>query len=688
MSKKRNAPVFIHSQFRTGSTYIFQVFRRSRHDYWCYYEPLHELAFQSRENPDLLIDSITGSDVRDSRHPELEEPYFQELRDVWPAWKDHISEQVVLDSYFGSEEDDTTIAYLKSLIDASRARPIIQECRTPLRIHLIKEALGGIHAYLWRNPWDQWWSYQLNDYFPAMNQMILNSSSCPNLLIRLREEIGFQGCPSNGWREQYDWFVKRPLNPEDSYILFYSLWLLGLQQALDYSDVLINIDLLSDKQDYRKTIKSRLSGLGVRGLDFADCMIPQAVFVDGDRAFFERLENKVHEHFLLCGLSRTAIDTLIRYQRSHEPGVREVKKESLDPACVLRDAERARGLCRSIDERRIKANQELQKESEEVQLNLRWELEKSQDTARERSQRVEKAEARKERERQRAERAEAKTRQLNAEVSRLEARAVKSGKQVEKAKARATEEQQRAEMAEAEASQIRGELSRLEVRIAEFREQAGKAEEEARLEKQWAQLAYSRARIESKRAADADARLGEEIRRTEAAELSTLEVKNQLGSVAAKLSETKARLDELSQNANSWRLQARAAEAERDDLLKSWSWRITAPVRWVAGLLLHPMPTIKHTANFLTSWFEGLSKKSAKILQKKDSDTVPRAQAPEAAKKQGGLGDKPQKHSSDTAHFKSGMVPSVDQILDMPPRARRIYKEIKALTLTHKEPGQ
>jgi len=52
--KETELPIYIHSLFRAGSTYLFHVFRRSKAGYWCYQEPLHEVAFIAKHNPDIL----------------------------------------------------------------------------------------------------------------------------------------------------------------------------------------------------------------------------------------------------------------------------------------------------------------------------------------------------------------------------------------------------------------------------------------------------------------------------------------------------------------------------------------------------------------------------------------------------------------------------------------------------------
>ncbi|MGQ9797531.1 MAG: hypothetical protein ACUVR9_14345, partial [Desulfosoma sp.] len=155
------SPIFIHSLFHSGSTYLSHVFRRSPCGYWCYQEPLHEAVYFAKNDPTILLRGFGEEDLNLYRHPRLDKPYFQELLDVWPAWKDTLDQSAIYDAYFPAPGQDFGIGYWQALVNAAQGRPVFQECRTSGRIGAIKARLGGYHIYLWRNPWDQWWSYEV-----------------------------------------------------------------------------------------------------------------------------------------------------------------------------------------------------------------------------------------------------------------------------------------------------------------------------------------------------------------------------------------------------------------------------------------------------------------------------------------------------------------------------------------------
>jgi len=339
-------PIFIHSLFRAGSTYLFHVFRRSDAGYWCYQEPLHELSYYSKEDRELLL-SEKGEKMEQLRHPSLGDPYFLELYEVADDCLGALSAESIYDAYFAMGDLDPGIGFWRSLIHAAHARPVIQECRTSARISTIKSALGGFHLYLWRNPWDQWWSYKVDRYFDLTSQLFINSPHHPGVIALLREAIGFIPLNRGDIENQKQWFMKHPLSSEDSYLVFYVLWLLGLHQGAEHGDQLINIDRLGGSQGYqgyRRQVADILADNGITNIDFSDCSIPQTTYSSFDRNFFQSIEEKAHALFLSSRMSREEIHRLQAIRQEHEPECWSLPIENASAAAILRDAHRARSL--------------------------------------------------------------------------------------------------------------------------------------------------------------------------------------------------------------------------------------------------------------------------------------------------------------------------------------------------------
>lgn len=72
-----------------------------------------------------------------------------------------------------------------------------------------------------------------------------------------------------------------------------------------------------------------------------------------------------------------------------------------------------------------------------------------------------------------------------------------------------------------------------------------------------------------------------------------------LAEIERALQEKQARIDELNGHSHHWWLQANALEQQRDSILRSWSWRLTLPLRVAGGLLVHPLHTVRAVLNHL-----------------------------------------------------------------------------------------
>lgn len=347
--------VFVHSLFRAGSTYIFSVFRRSGSGYWCYQEPMSEFVLSARNERESML-AADDSLAKVLRHPSVQGSYYSELYNVSDECISKLDDSCIYDGYFSADPEQAGVPYLSGLISSAQGRPFIQECRTSSRIGVIKKALGGCHIYLWRNPWDQWWSYKVDHYFDDASQMCVNGSNHPEVITRLIAEVGFNGVAEGSIYDKFSWFFQNRLSPDNSYLVFYMLWFLGLKEGLDQSELLINIDRLSDSLEYRNQITATLEEKGVDGLDFSDCSVPQAIYGTKDRSFFQRLEERAHGILLLSGMSQHVIDEIVALRKISEPLVWQSNVVLEAGSNLIRDAERARELVILTEQRGVDAH--------------------------------------------------------------------------------------------------------------------------------------------------------------------------------------------------------------------------------------------------------------------------------------------------------------------------------------------
>jgi hypothetical protein len=297
---------------------MFSVFRRAQ-GYRCYYEPLHERVAWAAEDSERLMPEQSESDRL--RHPDQTTPYFQELKESWSLWKDAITPDMVYHGYFSQDSQLAGVPFYRSLLSDSDSgvRSVFSDCRTSGRIGTLKRDLKGVHVFLWRNPWDQWWSYQLDDYFDVANRIILHAQALPDALAQLAEQRQLITGQYDGYSELHDWYRSRPLDFRDSYMLFYLLWCLALKEGLDHADYRVNIDSLTASEADAAKTRTDLEELGIADLDFSDAHCPLATYSEQERAEFEAIEATVHTLLTRSQWTEGELEAVLAERELHRP---------------------------------------------------------------------------------------------------------------------------------------------------------------------------------------------------------------------------------------------------------------------------------------------------------------------------------------------------------------------------------
>lgn len=313
MENQHASPIFIHSLFRAGSTYLFNVFRRSDSGYWCYQEPLNERLINKASKPGGLLVGVEGAD-KILRHPKLEKPHSFEFHVVADEIVRYFHEEFSYDQYFARGKDDFTdvTAYFTALRNGAQGRAVFQCCRTAGRVLGLKTEFAGVHIFLWRNPWDQWWSYKRDHYFDSRNLFISGAKELPNFLRVLKEELEIPEFHNIQPAIKHAYFTNRMLDSIGSYKLFYGIWCHAMLEAKPHCECSISIDRLSTSNTYRDEISEKLQRLGVDGLNFTDCAVPIASYGESDGDFFLKVEDHVHELLLSQGVSAGQVNELIQ----------------------------------------------------------------------------------------------------------------------------------------------------------------------------------------------------------------------------------------------------------------------------------------------------------------------------------------------------------------------------------------
>ncbi|WP_156782115.1 hypothetical protein [Acidihalobacter aeolianus] len=249
MPHHTQAPIFIHSLFRSGSTWIFEKFRASPAGYWCYQEPYHEALLQLNTNPESLL-SYSEETALSLRHPSMTAPYFREFYDIKEKLTGKFDKCISYDSFFDPQTCPAIFPYTETLIAEAKGNPVLQCCRSFGRVTPLKEQFGGTHILLWRDPVNQWLSYQINDYFDATSLAIINAQNPPVIIQRLRQEIGFNEVHAENVQSEFAAFSEASLDAGQKYLIFYGLWLYHLLENQPLCEAEINLDMLSRSEEY------------------------------------------------------------------------------------------------------------------------------------------------------------------------------------------------------------------------------------------------------------------------------------------------------------------------------------------------------------------------------------------------------------------------------------------------------
>lgn len=331
-------PVFIHSLYRAGSTYIFSVFRRSDDGYYCYQEPENEFLLHLNGDASKLLE-MGNETTQNLRHPALGQSYFWEFYQVRGELSGLFRKSFSFDDFFADCSSGLTVEqtqYFGALITYAKGRPVLQMCRSAGRVGAFKQQFGGKHIHLWREPRNQWWSFKVNDYFDPAVQLIYNARQLPPVLAEIKRRCGIGEFHNSDVGVEFHYAHRSQLGTTENYLSFYALWLYAYLETEKYADVTLNIDALSAEESYREISLKRLADIGVRGLDFGDCSLPQASFSKIEDEFFQQIEQQVQALFIGQGYTEFDVD---KARVARESASRQCSEKNSN---LQRDAARAR----------------------------------------------------------------------------------------------------------------------------------------------------------------------------------------------------------------------------------------------------------------------------------------------------------------------------------------------------------
>lgn len=262
--------VFVHSWFRSGSTWLWGKFRNDS-QFVAFYEPLNE---ELPEWTPHLLKTRAARAFEGDKHPSNDKHYFFEYLELIASDRLQFDKKLAFDRYFltADEEDASLKDYLSRLIGEANdlhRRPALCFCRSQMRASWVKRNFEGLHIAQVRNPWDQWASFGRHGYF---KKSLLITAYCI--------EKSHPGCFSH--IEGFDRLVsawksgkQAGISEKACFAAYSILWIASTVQAVATSDIILDTDLVSASRSHREKISSQLADRSLPS-DLSDCKQPDA----------------------------------------------------------------------------------------------------------------------------------------------------------------------------------------------------------------------------------------------------------------------------------------------------------------------------------------------------------------------------------------------------------------------------
>ncbi|MEQ1590629.1 MAG: hypothetical protein ABL902_09800 [Gallionella sp.] len=315
-SNKQNTQptvTFVHSLFRSGSTFFYNALKRTGL-YHVYHEPMHEVIAALP----TAWSELAGQKVQlkaTLRHDFLSGGYFDEYAHLLPAIKKAFSPKLSFDLFFmdGNDNSAELKAYVDILIEGSHRKPVLQCTRTLGRINWIKTNYQSNHVFLLRNPWDQWYSYKVDNYIASTPRVIYSKPNLPEVLKEVMVSRNLLPLPGDDTQAKLIYSYAHPISPEADYCLFFGLWLYAFVTGHKDCDVVVDMDEVSSNANYREQALKKLAHIDLASIDLSDANLHRAVFTERERSFYQIIEEQVLEIFRKHDIDAECLRTAREY---------------------------------------------------------------------------------------------------------------------------------------------------------------------------------------------------------------------------------------------------------------------------------------------------------------------------------------------------------------------------------------
>lgn len=260
----REQVIFLHSSFRSSSTWFWERFRADENVY-AFYEPLHE-RLSTMTKAEALSESAASYIPG---HPEGQ-PYFLEFEKLISqrGGVDRYSPEFAFDRFVPEDGLNGSlsakeIAYFQGLIDYAHScgkMPVFGCTRSLGRVGSFKAQFGGVHILVHRPLLDQWLSYrsiyETDPYFIfTISKILKENADKDKLLASIAEKTISDTGDIFGFG-----------NLQSCLVAFLALHLYLISQARDLCCIEVDIGCIASDRNKRTEVErgiERLTGLQI-----------------------------------------------------------------------------------------------------------------------------------------------------------------------------------------------------------------------------------------------------------------------------------------------------------------------------------------------------------------------------------------------------------------------------------------
>jgi hypothetical protein len=283
-SPPRPRAIFLHSGFRSGSTWFWHRFREAQGTL-AYYEPFHELLAS------LTVEALPryAPEQWASGHPSLGAPYFSEFRALLrpEGGVPFYQPRFAAEGYYETGTEAAQTLYIRSLVDHAQAAgkvPVFGFCRSLGRVPWFRALGEGVNIVTWRNPWDQWVScrdqatVRQNWYFLFRFVLFASFGARHPRFKTFFGDLGLPPAPEGIATPQLAGLLAY-LDAADLptlFRIFLRVAMLDALIAVQHAEHLIDLDRVSTDAEHRRDAAAALREVtGLADLSIEDCVLPR-----------------------------------------------------------------------------------------------------------------------------------------------------------------------------------------------------------------------------------------------------------------------------------------------------------------------------------------------------------------------------------------------------------------------------